>query len=87
MDSAASRRPLALAARGLIARPALGTVSSGNAPEPIWLAQAATATSKPSPIFAAMIGNSRRAAASISLFGRASKRSVGSRSASRSGSR
>ena len=34
------------AARGRIAKPALGTVSIGNAPEPIWLAQATTSTAK-----------------------------------------
>ena len=67
--SASSRAPAPLRPTGRMARPALGSVSSGSAPEPIWLAQSATVTSKPSPTTVA-IGPARRpAAAAISARG------------------
>ena len=85
--SRSSARPAPRSVRGRIARPALGMVSSGSAPEPIWLAQAMTSTLNRASSFAATIGNSRCAMALIASCGRASNRIVGSSSASASGLR
>ena len=83
-------RPSAAArpGNGRMARPALGIVSSGSAPEPIWLAQPSTSTAKRDPMARRQHGQHAAAPRLRSpACGRASSRSVGSRSASRSGSR
>ena len=63
-DRRSSSGPLRLEA---MARPALAMVSSGSAPEPIWLWHSQSSTAKSSPSAAATCGSSRRACASISV--------------------
>ena len=66
--------------RGRIASPALGTDSTGNAPEPIWLAQSIVLDGETLAQRPRASGAARRcASAAISVFGRASRRSVGRR--------
>ena len=86
--SAVSARPLPRAGRAGSPARRSARVSSGSAPEPIWLAQAID-LDRDMPRRAARRPPARaaRASASISGCGRASRRRVGSRSASRSGSR
>ena len=86
-SSRPSGPPLRLAPSGLSTSPALASVSTGSAPLPIWLHIAATSTDQPAPSAACSGARSRSAAAAMSARGRVNRRSVGSRSASLSGSR
>ena len=75
--TSASACPAPRVAVGRTASPALGSASSGSAPEPIWLAQSIGSTTKSLPNAAATAPCMRRASASMSCFGRASSRMVG----------
>ncbi len=68
-----------------MARPALAMVSSGSAPDPIWLWHSHNSTAKSPPSTSATWGSTRRACNSISSLDRVSIRNVGRRSASRAG--
>ncbi len=75
------------ASAGVIDRPALGMVSRGNAPDPIWLVQAITATLKSRANRRGYRALETLRLARISASARARWRNVGSLSARRSGSR
>ena len=83
--SASSGRPAPLRSIGPMAMPALGSVSSGRAPEPIWLVQSVTSLHRPAPA-APRRGQMRGRAPSRPASARSSAASADV-SARRSGSR
>src|SRR5262245_13395974 len=88
-DSKAAKRPPSPRPgfAGRIAMHALGNVSTGSAPLPIWLAQGSTVTLARAPIAHSIGGRTRSASMRISGSGRVSNRSVVRRSTRRSGAR